>query len=194
MLRGAQRASRTWQSLNRDTLGSSSLLQQLSNMSATATSAIADLLGPVVNTQHDTISTADIKADYVGLYFSASWCPPCRRFTPKLVQCYKGFLQQPGNESTLEIVLVSSDREEGDAVQYFGGMPWKMLPYSERDRKATLSSLYKVQLVLRVMYACLSGLSKVSYVQLATSHCKVMGCTSGCVPSQGCSCRELLLI
>jgi len=26
----------------------------------------------------------------VGLYFSADWCAPCKRFTPKLITAYNG--------------------------------------------------------------------------------------------------------
>ena len=31
-----------------------------------------------------TVSKEKLKGKFVGVYFSASWCPPCRKFTPKL--------------------------------------------------------------------------------------------------------------
>jgi thiol-disulfide isomerase/thioredoxin len=45
-----------------------------------------------------------LKGKYVGVYFSASWCPPCQRFTPKLVDAYTSNLKG----KNLEIVFVSA--------------------------------------------------------------------------------------
>jgi len=80
-------------------------------------------------------------AKAVALYFSAHWCPPCRGFTPKLAEWYKKDLQGKG----LEVVFVSSDRDEGAFKEYFGEQPWLALPYEERELKATLSKKFKVQ-------------------------------------------------
>jgi len=78
----------------------------------------------------------------VGLYFSAHWCGPCRGFTPELANAYMGMqsLNKP-----FEIVFVSSDKDESAFNEYYGEMPWKALPYTERDLKASLSKKYKVQ-------------------------------------------------
>ena len=78
----------------------------------------------------------------VFLYFSAHWCPPCRGFTPVLAELYKKLTGQGKN---FEIVFISSDRSQDDFDEYFGEMPWKALPFSDRDRKAALSKKYKVQ-------------------------------------------------
>jgi len=77
----------------------------------------------------------------IALYFSAHWCPPCRGFTPKLAEYYKDCLSEKG----LEVVFVSSDRDEEGFKEYYKEMPWLALPYSERDMKGTLSQKYKVQ-------------------------------------------------
>merc|ERR1712224_1019479 len=76
----------------------------------------------------------------VGLYFSAHWCPPCRGFTPKLVSAYSESLSKLG----LEIVFVSSDRDEASFDSYFAEQPWLALPYDQRDLKAKLSKQFKV--------------------------------------------------
>ena len=76
------------------------------------------------------------------LYFSAHWCPPCRGFTPVLAELYKKLTDEGKN---FEIVFISSDRSEADFNEYFGEMPWKALPFSDRDRKAALSKKFKVQ-------------------------------------------------
>jgi nucleoredoxin len=76
----------------------------------------------------------------IALYFSAHWCPPCRGFTPQFAEWYKNDLQSKG----LEVIFVSSDRDDEAFKEYYGDMPWLALPYSERERKETLSKKFKV--------------------------------------------------
>ena len=45
-----------------------------------------------------------LQGKYVGVYFSASWCPPCQRFTPLIVDAYTSSLKA----KNLEIVFVSA--------------------------------------------------------------------------------------
>ncbi|CAK0829655.1 unnamed protein product [Prorocentrum cordatum] len=82
-------------------------------------------------------------ASAVGLYFSASWCPPCRGFTPQLKASYAGHLEAKG----MRCVLISSDRDESSFDEYFGSMPWLALPYAERPRKEALSAYFGVQTI-----------------------------------------------
>jgi len=91
-----------------------------------------DILGP------DLLSKAGGKP--IGLYFSAHWCPPCRGFTPKLVEFYNSGLKEK-----MEIVFVSSDRDENAFKEYFGEMPWQALPYEKRKEKEELSDAFGVQ-------------------------------------------------
>ncbi|KAJ3079345.1 hypothetical protein HDU99_010985, partial [Rhizoclosmatium hyalinum] len=76
-------------------------------------------------------------------FAAASWCPPCRRFTPDLIKYYKlAHIQEK-----LDIVVVSSDREEVAHDGYFAKMPWLSLPYVDRDRKKSLSEKYGVKFI-----------------------------------------------
>ncbi|XP_041378942.1 LOW QUALITY PROTEIN: nucleoredoxin-like [Gigantopelta aegis] len=84
-----------------------------------------------------------MKAEFWGLYFSAHWCPPCRGFTPKLAEWYTK-LTGAALKDKLEIIFVSSDRDEDAFDEYFDSMPWLSLPYNERDIKASLSKKFKV--------------------------------------------------
>mmetsp|Transcript_73862 Transcript_73862/g.153904 ORF Transcript_73862/g.153904 Transcript_73862/m.153904 type:complete len:402 (-) Transcript_73862:77-1282(-) len=77
---------------------------------------------------------------YIGLYFSAHWCPPCRGFTPKLAEYYKN-----GLKDKMEIIFVSSDRDEASFKEYFAEQPWSALPYSDRRGKEVLSELCGVE-------------------------------------------------
>merc|ERR1719502_1092076 len=44
----------------------------------------------------------------------------------------------------MDIVFVSSDREQSAFDEYYAEMPWKALPFSERDLKGKLSKKFKV--------------------------------------------------
>ena len=67
---------------------------------------------------------------YTALYFSAHWCPPCRMFTPKLVEWYNEF---KAKHPDFELVFVSSDQDEAVMQEYIKGgkMPW---PYVKFDK------------------------------------------------------------
>lgn len=62
------------------------------------------------------------KAKYTLVYFSAHWCPPCRAFTPKLVE----FTHKHRKDGNFEVVFVSSDRDEKAMLGYMteAKMPW----------------------------------------------------------------------
>lgn len=63
-------------------------------------------------------------ADVVGIYFSAHWCPPCRKFTPKLAQVYQ---RLTAAEKSFEIVFVSSDQNQSQFDTYHKeSMPWSV--------------------------------------------------------------------
>jgi len=105
------------------------------------TTAFTQLLGNKLQSKNGTIDTNDaLTGKHVALYFSAHWCPPCKRFTPELAKSYNGHLKAKG----LEIVFVSSDRDEEAYDSYYAEMPWLAVPYAERDLKAKLSKKFKV--------------------------------------------------
>jgi len=111
--------------------------------SASSKSKFHELLGDTLQTQDGTISVekAVEGKKVVALYFSAHWCPPCKAFTPKLVEWYKKYAV----EKEMELVFVSSDKGEREFGGYFSEMPWKALPFSDRERKEALSQKFKVK-------------------------------------------------
>ena len=76
--------------------------------------------------------------EYILLYFSAHWCPPCRGFTPKLADWYE-------QNENMEIIFCSSDRELSDFETYRSQMPFAALPFKDRETKEKLSKYFKIQ-------------------------------------------------
>ena len=53
---------------------------------------------------------------YYVFYKTASWCPPCQRFTPTLVEFYDKYKATHGDD--FEIILVTSDQDEQSMLNY----------------------------------------------------------------------------
>jgi nucleoredoxin len=86
------------------------------------------------------VNSADVlKGKTVAVYFSASWCPPCRQFTPQLVKFYK----RTAKKENIEIVLVSSDKTEKAMTGYVKKykMPWLTVPFGHPAAAALKKSL-----------------------------------------------------
>jgi len=67
---------------------------------------------------------------YYVFYYTASWCPPCRRYTPELVKWYEAHKNE-----NFELVLITSDRNE-DAMEDYAKskkMPWPLLKFRETE-------------------------------------------------------------
>lgn len=99
-----------------------------------------DLFGEELLTKTGLKKTADVVSGKkaVGVYFSAHWCPPCRGFTPKLAGWYDADLK--GKD--MEIVFVSSDKDEEAFSSYYGEQPWVALPYANRAAKDALNKRF----------------------------------------------------
>ena len=69
--------------------------------------------GPAVATAKDALKSN--KSGMVTLYFSASWCPPCQKFTPILTEFYNAAKEA---KCGFEVVFVSSDRGTEEFEQY----------------------------------------------------------------------------
>ncbi|KAF8698720.1 hypothetical protein HU200_034972 [Digitaria exilis] len=87
------------------------------------------------------VKISSIEANTVALYFSASWCPPCRRFTPKLIETYKELSSQG---KSFEVVFLSADNDEEAFNAYFAKMPWLAVPFSDSDSREAIDGRFKV--------------------------------------------------
>jgi len=79
----------------------------------------------LLDNKGNEVSSSVLGDKIVGIYFSAQWCPPCRHFTPTLVDF------RNNNEKDFEVVFVSSDRSSKDQLKYMDkyGMKWYTLPH-----------------------------------------------------------------
>lgn len=74
-------------------------------------------------------SLPPVEVRFYGLYFSAGWCGPCRRFTPELIDAY-GKIRALYPE--FEVVFVSRDKSPADLLAYMREerMPWPALEWT----------------------------------------------------------------
>ena len=86
------------------------------------------------------VSSKVLNNKIIGIYFSAQWCPPCRHFTPSLVEF------RDKNKQDFEVVFVSSDRSAKDQLAYMKKykMKWYTIPHGS-DAAKNLSKKYEVR-------------------------------------------------
>jgi nucleoredoxin len=113
-------------------------------------SPMEELLGPSLLTTKKgstfpSKSTKDLfrNKEFVLLYFSASWCPPCRAFSPLLIDFYK----KHKDSGKFEVVYVSSDRSLDEFEEYYGKMPWSAIATDADSAqiKSALATRLKIQ-------------------------------------------------
>jgi nucleoredoxin len=83
-------------------------------------------------------SLSDVKV--LAVYYSAHWCPPCRAFTPRLVEFYNGVKKQ---HPEFELVFMSSDESPEQMKKYLeeDSMPWPAVAYDKRGNQQSLQQL-----------------------------------------------------
>ena len=105
--------------------------------------AMKEMLGETLLGKDGEVPTSEALAGKteVWLYFSAHWCPPCRGFTEQLVPKYHQLIEAG---KPVEIIFVSSDRDEAAFNEYFAQHPWLALPCKERAKKQELCAKFGV--------------------------------------------------
>eukprot|EP00920_Eleutheroschizon_duboscqi_P025481 GHVT01062689.1.p1 GENE.GHVT01062689.1~~GHVT01062689.1.p1 ORF type:complete len:770 (+),score=100.61 GHVT01062689.1:269-2578(+) len=99
---------------------------------------IYQMLGDrLIDSNNNVVDKESLKGKTLGLYFSASWCAPCRRFTPKLREVYKR-LKAEGRE--FEVVFVSNDESATKFQEYFSGAPGSEATTSDQTEGTTTGS------------------------------------------------------
>ena len=105
-----------------------------------ATATVDFLKGSLVRCHNGSIVPADddlSQKKFILYYFSAHWCGPCRKFTPKLIDYYNRVVAA---HPEVELVFYSFDKSAADMQGYMSetGMPWPAIDYSKRQEKQAL--------------------------------------------------------
>uniref|UniRef100_A0A0E0D1X2 protein-disulfide reductase n=1 Tax=Oryza meridionalis TaxID=40149 RepID=A0A0E0D1X2_9ORYZ len=134
-----------------------------------ATVLAADERDFLLRNSGDQVKISSIEASTVALYFSASWCPPCRRFTPKLIEAYNELVSQGKN---FEVVFVSGDKDQEAFDAYFAKMPWLAVPFPDSECRAKLNKRFKVRGIphLVILNAASGEVYTEDGVELVTEH------------------------
>ena len=81
------------------------------------------------------------------LYFSMHTCPPCREFTPLLVELYNEYNQ---SVTQFEVVFLSCDKTIENFNEYYSEMPWPSLPHNDARIKS-IAKTFKIKGVPRLI-------------------------------------------
>ena len=95
------------------------------------------------STKTEDVFGSSKKGCVVGLYFSASWCPPCQRLSPQLAGVYKQ-INKDEKEKKFEIILVC-DQSKEEAEKYFSHMPWLSIPHDKEEIKKNLFKHFDIE-------------------------------------------------
>ena len=87
------------------------------------------------------------------IYFSASWCGPCRQFTPQLSMHYN---QAKTASKSFEVIFCSLDHNEADFDSYYAKMNWPAIPY-DSDLREGLAGRYQVNGIPRLLVLSSAG-------------------------------------
>lgn len=99
---------------------------------------------PVVDKGNQSVVAKLDESHLVVFYFSASWCPPCRQFTPllkKFFETARGF-----GDQGLQIVFVSWDKSDMEFAQYMYQEhgDWWAVPFADAAAREKLKQKYTV--------------------------------------------------
>ncbi|KAK1376562.1 putative nucleoredoxin 1 [Heracleum sosnowskyi] len=93
------------------------------------------------------VPVSDLVGKHILFYFSAHWCPPCRVFTPKLIEIYHNIKSKYDG---FELIFISFDQDQTSFDEYFNEMPWLAVPFGD-TRKASLSTLFKIRSIPKLV-------------------------------------------
>lgn len=95
----------------------------------------------LLNRSWEVLPVSHLSSSPLLIYFSASWCQPCTKFTPKLIDFYN---KAKSSQKELEIVLASFDEFEDAYSNFYSKMPWLSVPFNEKKVIENLKNKYSI--------------------------------------------------
>jgi len=99
-----------------------------------------ELIGIEFMSKNGQVTRDAIEGKVLGIYFSAHWCPPCRKFTPVLASVYN---KLKAADKNFEVIYVPGDQSSEQFSEYFNEMPWLAIPFGDK-RIDPLNSHFEV--------------------------------------------------
>ena len=91
-----------------------------------------------------TVPCNAVRGKVLALYFSAHWCPPCRKFTPALVEWFSRVMAAPV-DTPLSLVFVSRDRNAAQFADYLKQMRGALaVPFANGQARDELADIFGV--------------------------------------------------
>lgn len=106
---------------------------------------------PTVNRSGQEFSKKDlVRNKLIGLYFSGNWSPPCRRFTPVLIDAVGKINREYGSNS-FDVVFISHDASQAEFDNHVELMPWYMVAFDNLLVSASLKVQFDVASIPRLV-------------------------------------------
>ncbi|WDE99287.1 thioredoxin-like domain-containing protein [Lentisphaera profundi] len=101
---------------------------QSQGITSSDTYEIQRIFSSVVNKQGKPVAKHNMeKRGYIMVYYSASWCPPCRQFTPVLNKYYL----ENRVKKNFDVLLVGADRSEKAMLSYMSHMSFNAIAFDK---------------------------------------------------------------
>jgi nucleoredoxin len=100
-----------------------------------------ELKGKLVNAIGGSAVSLESEPRYYAFYRGASWCGPCRQFSPSLVKFYN---RVKSTHPEFEVILISNDEKVADMYKYAKdeNFPWPAVPMSEYNKLRIINPLF----------------------------------------------------